>query len=97
MRSCEITSVFLTECRLSRSEPVRAAPDNRKTRRAPREAAAPKTLFNQMAFGGRMGPPHPSLSPLKGERAAKGWRGKPEPYPQLGEGVTDPIGICPDV
>ena len=32
-------------------------------------------------------PPHPSLSPESGERVEKGWRGKTEPYPELGEGV----------
>ena len=33
-------------------------------------------------------PPHPTLSPSKGERVAQGWRGEAEPYPKLGEGET---------
>jgi hypothetical protein len=28
-------------------------------------------------------------SPPVGERVAKGWRGAAEPYPQLGEGVSE--------
>jgi release factor glutamine methyltransferase len=34
----------------------------------------------------RSRPPHPSLSPRRGERVEKGRRGAAEPYPKLGEG-----------
>jgi hypothetical protein len=38
-------------------------------------------------------PPHPSLSPRRGERVEKGWRGEAEPYPELGEGGSFRLAI----
>jgi hypothetical protein len=46
-------------------------------------------------LGGYFRPLTFTSPPFLGERVAKGWRGKAEPYPKLGEGVMEPVRAQP--